>query len=43
VAPTDIPTLVITAVAIGLTICVASLVPLIRALRVDPVEALRAE
>ncbi len=43
VAPTDIPTLAITAGAIGLTVCVASLVPLIRALRVDPVEALRAE
>ncbi|MFM9959150.1 MAG: ABC transporter permease, partial [Phycisphaerales bacterium] len=43
VAPTDLPTLAITAVAMGLTVIAASFVPLIRALRVNPVEALRSE
>ncbi len=43
VAPTDLPTLAITAVGIGLTVLAASVVPLIRALRVDPMVALRAE
>jgi ABC-type antimicrobial peptide transport system permease subunit len=43
VAPTDLPTLAITAAAMGLTVIAASLVPLSRALRVNPVEALRNE
>ncbi len=43
VAPTDLPTLTITVSGIGLTVLVASVVPMLRALRVNPVEALRAE
>lgn len=43
VEPLDVPTLTGTAVVIGLTALLGSLVPLTRALRVNPVEALRAE
>jgi predicted permease len=43
VTPADLPTLVITAVMMGITVVAASLVPLVRALSVDPVEALRSE
>lgn len=43
VEPADFPTLVIAAVVISATALVASLVPLARALRVDPIAALRAE
>lgn len=43
VGPTDIPTLAATAIGIGVTVLLASAVPLLRALRVNPVEALKAE
>lgn len=43
VEPTDPVTLVTAAAVIGLTAIIASLVPLTRALRVNPVEALRTE
>ncbi len=43
VDPLDAPTLLIAAVTIVLTAVLASLVPLVRALRVSPVEALKAE
>lgn len=43
VAPTDFATLAGTAAAMGLTVVLASLVPLVRALRVNPVDALRSE
>ncbi len=43
VAPTDFATLAGTAAAMGLTVVLASLVPLVRALRVNPVVALRSE
>lgn len=43
VTPTDPPTLAFTAAGMGLTVLAASLVPLLRALRVNPVEALRSE
>jgi predicted permease len=43
VTPADLPTLAITAATMGLTVLAASVVPLLRALRVNPVEALRHE
>jgi ABC-type antimicrobial peptide transport system permease subunit len=43
VEPTDPVTLITAAAVIGVTAIIASLVPLTRALRVNPVEALRAE
>ncbi|HTH47052.1 MAG TPA: ABC transporter permease [Candidatus Limnocylindria bacterium] len=43
VVPADLPTLVATAVAMGITVLAGSLVPLLRALRVNPTEALRSE
>ena len=43
VTPADFPTLAITAATMGLTVLAASVVPLLRALRVNPVEALRSE
>jgi ABC-type antimicrobial peptide transport system permease subunit len=43
VTPADLPTLAITAATMGLTVLAASVVPLLRALRVNPVEALRSE
>jgi putative ABC transport system permease protein len=43
VAPADLPTLAVAAATISFTALAASLVPLIRALRINPVEALRAE
>ncbi len=43
VEPTDTPTLVATAGIVALTALAASLVPLARALRVNPAEALRSE
>jgi putative ABC transport system permease protein len=43
VDPLDAPTLLVAAAVIVFTVLLASLVPLVRALRVSPVEALRAE
>lgn len=43
VTPADMPTLVSAAGMIGLTALLATLVPLARALRVDPAAALRTE
>lgn len=43
VAPMDFATLATTAGALGLTVVAASLVPLRRALRVNPMEALSSE
>ena len=42
-APTDTATFVATAVALALVAVVASLVPAVRAVRTDPVDALRSE
>jgi ABC-type antimicrobial peptide transport system permease subunit len=43
VAPADLPTLALAAATISFTALAASLVPIFRALRINPVEALRAE
>ncbi|HTO03817.1 MAG TPA: FtsX-like permease family protein, partial [Opitutus sp.] len=43
VAPADLPTLIAAAAIIALTAIAASFVPLVRALRVNPADALRAE
>jgi ABC-type antimicrobial peptide transport system permease subunit len=43
VEPADLPSLAIAAAVIGLTALVASLAPLVRAMRVNPVDVLRAE
>jgi len=43
VTPADLPTLAVAAVGISLTVSAASVVPLVRALRVDPMVALRDE
>jgi ABC-type antimicrobial peptide transport system permease subunit len=43
VEPTDAPTLIGAASMLGLVACLAAWIPALRAARVDPVEALRAE
>jgi putative ABC transport system permease protein len=43
IEPADLPSLAIAVAAIGLTALAASLAPVIRAMRVDPMEVLRAE
>ncbi|HAB17950.1 MAG TPA: hypothetical protein PLX89_04195 [Verrucomicrobiota bacterium] len=43
VAPTDFPTLAATVVGMGPTVLAASIVPFLRALRVNPVEDSKAE
>jgi predicted permease len=43
VAPTDMPTFVATALALALVAVAASLIPAVRAVRTDPVDALRSD